>query len=127
MRAAVLHLAFAGLGAEYATSGAFVDNHASLGVSRKLGYAEDGVQRVARRGRPATEQRLRLDRSGWEAHRTVPVEIEGLAPCLPLLGADEAPAAPGELSSGGRGPALGGVAVVESTAPAPPAGSPRPT
>ena len=94
MRAAVLHLAFVGLGAEYATSGAFVDNHASLGVSRKLGYAEDGVLRVARRERPATEQRLRLDRPGWEAHRTMPVEIEGLAPCLPLLGADEAPAAP---------------------------------
>ncbi len=37
MRAAVLHLAFEGLGAEYANSGAFVDNLQSHGVSRKLG------------------------------------------------------------------------------------------
>src|SRR4051812_31053178 len=35
MRAAVLHLAFAGLGAESATSEAFADNHASYGVSMK--------------------------------------------------------------------------------------------
>lgn len=86
MRAAVLHLGFAGLGAEYATSGAFTDNRPSLGVSRKLGYAEDGIHRLPRRGQPATEQRLRLSRADWEAHRSVPVEIAGLAPCLPLLG-----------------------------------------
>ena len=87
MRAAVLHLAFAGLGAEYATSGAFVDNRPSLAVSRKLGYAEDGIEVDAVRGRSVTTRRLRLDRAAWERHRTVPVEVEGLAPCLPLLGA----------------------------------------
>jgi RimJ/RimL family protein N-acetyltransferase len=38
MRAAALHLAFERLGAQHATSGAFEDNAASLGVSRKLGY-----------------------------------------------------------------------------------------
>jgi RimJ/RimL family protein N-acetyltransferase len=43
MRAAVLQLAFAGLGAEYAISSAFIDNAASLAVSRKLGYADDGT------------------------------------------------------------------------------------
>src|SRR5205823_5162221 len=42
MRAAILHLAFAGLGAEVAYSGAFDDNAASLGVSRSLGYVENG-------------------------------------------------------------------------------------
>ena len=52
MRAAVLHLAFAGLGAEYATSSAFDDNAASLAVSRKLGYADDGIERLVVRGRP---------------------------------------------------------------------------
>jgi RimJ/RimL family protein N-acetyltransferase len=36
MRAAVLHLAFEGLGAQDAASGAFEHNAASLGVSRKL-------------------------------------------------------------------------------------------
>ena len=86
MRAAVLHLAFAGLGAQTAVSGAFTDNPSSLGISRKLGYAEDGVARVSVRDKLAVEQRLRLDRVAWEAHRTVEVEIQGLEPCLPLLG-----------------------------------------
>lgn len=86
MRAAVLHLAFAGLGAEYATSEAFTDNAASLGVSRKLGYVFDGTYRQVIRGKPATQQRLRLDRAGWRAHRTTEVEITGLAECLPDFG-----------------------------------------
>jgi RimJ/RimL family protein N-acetyltransferase len=90
MRAAVLHLAFAGLGAEQARSGAFTDNAASLGVSRKLGYVEDGTARHTVRDRLVVEQRLLLDRARWEAHRTVPVEVEGLEPCLPLLGATPA-------------------------------------
>jgi RimJ/RimL family protein N-acetyltransferase len=86
MRAAVLHLAFAGLGAQYALSGAFADNLASLSVSRKLGYLADGVERQVSRGKPATTLRLRLDRQTWEATRSVPVKIRGLEPCLPLLG-----------------------------------------
>ena len=86
MRAAVLHLAFEGLGAQHAVSGAFEDNAASLGVSRKLGYRDDGIALHAVRGHPAVEQRLRLTRDGWLATRSVPVQIEGLAPCLPLFG-----------------------------------------
>jgi hypothetical protein len=31
-------------------------------------------------------RRLRLDRPAWQAHRRVPVQIEGLAPCLPDFG-----------------------------------------
>jgi RimJ/RimL family protein N-acetyltransferase len=92
MRAAVLHLAFAGLGAEWATSAAATDNPASRAVSRKLGYAEDGVERVAVRGVVSTHVRLRLDRAAWEAHRTVPVAVEGLDPCRELLGLSAAPA-----------------------------------
>ena len=86
MRAAVLHLAFAGLGALYATSGAFTDNFASQGVSRKLGYVDDGIERQVRRGQPATTQRLRLDVQTWQATRKVPVTILGLEPCLPMFG-----------------------------------------
>jgi RimJ/RimL family protein N-acetyltransferase len=86
MRAAVLALAFTGLGAETATSAAFADNPASLAVSRRLGYLDDGVGRFAVRDRLRIDQRLRLDRDRWEAHRTVPVEIEGLEPCRELLG-----------------------------------------
>ena len=47
MRAAVLHLAFAGLGAAEAVSGAFDDNAQSLRVSEKLGYEFDGIERLA--------------------------------------------------------------------------------
>jgi RimJ/RimL family protein N-acetyltransferase len=86
MRAAVLHLAFEGLGALYATSGAFDDNHASLGVSRKLGYADDGIERYAVRGNAVTSVRLRLDRETWQRTRSVPVKVHGLEPCLPMLG-----------------------------------------
>lgn len=86
MRAAVLHLAFAELGAESAISAAFLDNPASLAVSRKLGYELDGVALARRRGERATEQRLRLSRSRWEEYRDVPVKVEGLEPCLSLFG-----------------------------------------
>ena len=88
MRAAVLHLAFVGLGAVEAVSAAFEHNLASRAVSRKLGYETDGIARLAIRGAVSTEHRLRLTRAAWERHRTVPVEIEGLEPCLPLLGCD---------------------------------------
>src|SRR4051812_14527875 len=86
MRAAVLELAFTGLGARFATSAAFQDNHASYAVSRKLGYADDGISRHVVRGAPLVSRRLRLDRAAWEEARTVPVRIEGLAPCLPMFG-----------------------------------------
>jgi RimJ/RimL family protein N-acetyltransferase len=90
MRAAILHLAFAGLGAREAVSEAFADNPASLGVSRKLGYVPDGVELFVRRGERAVSQRLRLDRATWEANRSVEVTIEGLEACLPMFGLPEA-------------------------------------
>jgi RimJ/RimL family protein N-acetyltransferase len=86
MRAAVLSLAFEGLGAEYATSEASDFNAPSLGVSRKLGYQDDGMEIHAVRDRPAVHRRLRLDRAGWLAAQSVPVEIVGLEPCLPHFG-----------------------------------------
>ncbi|MFF8814825.1 GNAT family N-acetyltransferase [Streptomyces pactum] len=86
MRAAVAHLAFAGLGARALTSAAAIDNAPSLAVSRRLGYRPDGLSVTAVRGRPRTFQRFRLDRAAWEEHRTVPVEIAGLEECLPLFG-----------------------------------------
>ena len=86
MRAAVLELAFAGLGVAEAASGAATDNVASLGVSRRLGYEPDGVERHALRGELAIVRRLRLTRGAWERHRTVPTTIDGLTPCLGALG-----------------------------------------
>ncbi|TDD69436.1 N-acetyltransferase [Jiangella aurantiaca] len=88
MRAAMLHLAFAGLRAEEAVSVAYTHNHASLRVSRKLGYAENGIGRGISKGKLAFEQRFRLTRQAWEDHRSVNATIEGLEPCLSLLGAE---------------------------------------
>ncbi|MFF4034369.1 GNAT family N-acetyltransferase [Streptomyces sviceus] len=86
MRAAVLHLAFAGLNALEAMSGAFEDNASSFTVSMKHGYELDGVERHVVRGRPAMMRRLRLTRARWEKHQHVPVSVVGLPPCLPMFG-----------------------------------------
>ncbi|MCX4748684.1 GNAT family N-acetyltransferase [Kitasatospora sp. NBC_01287] len=86
MRAAVLHLAFAGLGAEEAVSSAFESSTASRAVSAKLGYEPDGLERYLVRGERLTSERLRLSRERWQAHRGVPVTVTGLAPCLDLFG-----------------------------------------
>lgn len=86
MRAAVLHLAFECLGALYATSGAFADNYASRAVSRKLGYADDGIERHVVRGKAVMSHRLRLDRETWQRTRSVPVTAHGVEQCLPMFG-----------------------------------------
>ncbi|MBW3601102.1 MAG: GNAT family N-acetyltransferase [Actinobacteria bacterium] len=88
MRAAVLHLAFAGLGALEARSGAFTDNPASLAVSRRLGYHPEGHNVRVRRGQRAIERRLVLTRDDWEASERPAVTVDGLEPCLELFGAD---------------------------------------
>jgi RimJ/RimL family protein N-acetyltransferase len=87
MRAAVLQLAFDGLGADWAVSSALDGNHASIGVSRKLGYADDGIALQTVRGQRRIDRRFRLDRDTWATSRTVPVRMEGLEPCRELLGA----------------------------------------
>lgn len=88
MRAAVLHLAFAGLGATEAHTSAFEDNPASLGVTRSLGYADNGSQIDDREGRPVRHLRFVLRRSDWEQRRRPDIAIENLEPCLSLLGVD---------------------------------------
>jgi RimJ/RimL family protein N-acetyltransferase len=88
MRAAALELAFTGLGAVACTSEAFVDNAKSLAVSKKFGYEADGITRHAVGSEVFTEQRLRLTRERWQRRALrVPVRIEGLEPCLVLMGA----------------------------------------
>jgi RimJ/RimL family protein N-acetyltransferase len=87
MRAAILHFAFAGLGAAFAHSAAFDDNPASLGVSRHLGYEENGRQLVARRDQPAWSIGLRLTRERWESTRRRDITINGLDACLDMFGA----------------------------------------
>jgi RimJ/RimL family protein N-acetyltransferase len=86
MRAAVLGLAFDHVGARTARSGAFTDNPASLTVSARLGYREDGSETWVRRGERAEMVRLLLDADGWAAHRPEwSLEVDGLTEDLQCL------------------------------------------
>jgi RimJ/RimL family protein N-acetyltransferase len=87
MRTAILHLAFEGLGAIQAISGAFHDNAASMATSRSLGYRPNGEQLVLRRGEPDLLVNLVLDRDTWTSHRRDDITIDGLEACLDMFGA----------------------------------------
>jgi RimJ/RimL family protein N-acetyltransferase len=90
MRAAALHLGFAGLGALRATTGAIDGNESSLGVTRALGYEPNGQLIKERAGERLVVHEFRLDRGDWEARRRDDITITGLEPCLDLLGAGSA-------------------------------------
>ena len=87
MRAAVLALAFGALGARFAITSAWTDNHASLAVSRALGYVDNGVS-AHQRGETAGEMaHLRLTReqwltSGWGDR----VVVAGIEDCMTFFG-----------------------------------------
>jgi RimJ/RimL family protein N-acetyltransferase len=88
MRAAVLMLAFDHLGAVRARSSAWSQNPKSIGVSRRLGYVEDGTQSVVRRGQASDDVRLllahdRFIRPGWT------LDVTGVTNCLGLLAVRE--------------------------------------
>ena len=63
MRLMILHLLFEGFDGLRATTSAFDDNAASNAVTRRIGYAENGVEVLAREGKPATSRRYVLDRA----------------------------------------------------------------
>jgi RimJ/RimL family protein N-acetyltransferase len=89
MRAAVLAFAFDGLGARVALTEAFLDNAASSGVSRSLGYAENGRGALAPDGVARETQRFRMTVERWRSRPRPAVEIEGLEACLPMFGVDD--------------------------------------
>jgi RimJ/RimL family protein N-acetyltransferase len=87
MRAAALHLMFAGFDAREATTSAFADNPASLAVTRSLGYEPNGTELRLQRDRPGELLRFRLTRERWAATRRDDIEVTGLTEaCLDLLG-----------------------------------------
>lgn len=87
MRAAVAMVMFDHLKAEQMTSGAFTDNAASLGVSRKLGYLPNGFERYSVKGELKTDARLLLTPERFAEFRPEwTVQVDGLDECLPLLG-----------------------------------------
>lgn len=99
-RLGALALAFEHLGAAAARTEVFPDNHASQGVSRKLGYVHDGISRDRRGSEVLVSDRLRLTRSGWQAHaqsRPV-VQVTGLDSCQAMfvgdVGSEREPARP---------------------------------
>jgi RimJ/RimL family protein N-acetyltransferase len=61
MQKVICAFIFDHLNAELITSGAYADNPASLAVSRKCGYRENGVSILNRLDKPATLQRLILE------------------------------------------------------------------
>ena len=90
MRAAIVHLAFAGLGALEARSGFWHDNEPSRKVSEGLGYEVVGERWVLRRDERDRELEVRLRREVWEERRRDDIELLGLEPCLELFGASTA-------------------------------------
>jgi len=75
MRTAILELAFRCLGAASVSTAAAEGNHASLGVTRKLGYQRVGESVATPRGAPIVHAEFGLERVNWRP--PVAVEIEG--------------------------------------------------
>jgi len=87
MRRAVLALAFGPLQARAAITSAWHDNHASLGVSRALGYRPNGESLHARGDRVDVLVHMRLLRADWLASGAADqVQITGFEACRPLFG-----------------------------------------
>jgi RimJ/RimL family protein N-acetyltransferase len=61
MRQVICAFIFDHLNARYITSSAWTDNPASLAVSRKTGYADNGTEQRSRLGQPATLRRILLE------------------------------------------------------------------
>jgi RimJ/RimL family protein N-acetyltransferase len=91
MRAAVLELAFHGLGAEAALSSALDGADASMRVSQKLGYVDDAESWVEVRGERRRDRRMRLTRDRWIDRERISVRISGLEQCIPLFGLNDLP------------------------------------
>lgn len=90
MRRAMCALLFDHLGFEEITSAAFLDNPASLAVSRKVGYQHSGIRRIKRReGELALNQGLVLTPEDF-VRGDVPIEVTGAGAVRAFLGLDAA-------------------------------------
>lgn len=86
MRQAMCALLFDHLEAEEITSAAFTDNPASLAVSRKVAYTDNGTARVQRRpGELAWSRKLLLTPDRFIRFHQ-PLRIEGIAPLRDAIG-----------------------------------------
>lgn len=87
MRQAFCALLFDELGFEFITSSAFRDNAASLRVSRKVGYQENGLDWQRPRDERGTLQRLLL--LPEDLVRGEPIRVTGAAAARAFIGVEE--------------------------------------
>lgn len=85
-RELALAFAFEQLGADKAITSALVTNHASLGVSRHLGYRDDGIRSHDTGTETIDLQHLVLGRSDWSAQPRTRLSVSGFDPCRPFFG-----------------------------------------
>ncbi len=96
VRAASLHLGFEGLGAVVATTGAYEDNAASLGVTQSLGYSPNGDRRELRRDQIGLQLMFKMTVDHWRTIRRDDIELVGVEETLEFLrlGTDVQPSPP---------------------------------
>ena len=93
MRQVICAFVFDHLDAEYITSSAFEDNPASLAVSRKTGYTDNGTERLSRLGKPAIMRRIVLEPANLVRHKH-DLTVEGLPEFRKSIGLDTNEQAP---------------------------------
>jgi hypothetical protein len=87
MRQVICAFIFDHLDAEHITSCAFSDNPASLAVSRKTGYTDNGVDRVSRLGKPAIMRRIILEPANLVRYKH-DLAVEGVPEFRKSIGLD---------------------------------------
>ena len=85
VRHAALHLIFAGFDADQATTQAWHDNTASLGVTRSLPYVQTGSSLQQRRERPDTMLEFAMSRAQWNTARREDIDLIGIDAALAQL------------------------------------------
>jgi RimJ/RimL family protein N-acetyltransferase len=100
MRQVICAFVFDHLDARYITSGAFADNAASLAVSRKTGYTDNGYETRSRLGKPAILRRVVLERANLVRYEHE-LAVDGLPAFRKSIGLDaDDPAADGGTAEG---------------------------
>ena len=87
MRQVICAFIFDHLDAEFITSTAFSDNPASLAVSRKTGYTDNGADRFNRLGKPAIMRRIILEPANLVRYKH-DLTVEGLPEFRKSIGLD---------------------------------------
>lgn len=88
MRQMVLAFAFDYLGAEVATSSALEGNTASMRISEKLGYQENGRQRIEAEDRMRWEYLYLMEIGDWKKQERPVVKVEGFDACRSYFGVE---------------------------------------